>query len=411
MIKNHVRLAVYLILFLLSAITVYADVAYPMYIKPGFSMRHIRTLASERGFPPAYYPLPKPEGADEVIPLCVISEYTPKGHPNLSWSCGFEDIGDSVRFALSAYYEHEGWVEATAIVLDSAYFELVPIGQVQGDDTRQAVIEFHLGSDESQTILLDSAYNDQIIPLVAMTVYETGEDGDFQFHISDSSVLSRPSPSNETLSFTIETENGNEDSYLEGAIYFIRPKFQEKTWLNDLVRATNGQEFDHPDSGAVEAKTGYNTLIIPSLIAYVADNDEDFAVKNFPNLSDNQAWFQMSALNGNDGSWAEWQNIIIHVPEDKNALSDEPFDLPPPATATIQPTEEPTTTPEEPTTAPEEPTTTLEEPTTAPEEPTTAPPIEKSEAFNPLPYLLFFGALVIIGIILFVFWRRQQEKK
>jgi hypothetical protein len=396
MMKNPVRLAVYLILFLLPAITVYADVAYPMYTKPGFSMRHFRTLASERGFLPAYYPLPKPEGADEVIPLCVISEYTPNGHPNLSWSCGFEDIGDSVRFALSAYYEHEGWVEGTAIVLDSAYFELVPIGHVEGNDTRQAVIEFHLGSDESQTILLDSAYNDQIIPLVAMTVYETGEDGDFQFHISDSSLLSTPSPSNEALSFTLETENGNEDSYLEGAVYFIRPKFQEKTWLNNSVRATNGQEFDHPDSGAVEAETGYNTLIIPSLIAYVADSDEDFAAKNFPNLSDNQAWFQMSALNGNDGSWAEWQNIIIHVPEDKNALSDEPFDLPPPAT--IQPTEEKATALTE--------EISLEK-TTASETKATE---ESETSINSWLYLLFFGALVI-GIILFVFLRRRQEKK
>ncbi len=330
--KNHVRLAIYLVLSLLSVITVYADVAYPMYIKPGFSMRHFRTLASERGFPPAYYPLPKPEGADEVIPLCVISEYTPNGRPNLSWSCGFEDIGDSVRFESSAYYEHEGWVEGTAILLDPAYFELVPIGQVEGDDTRQAIIEFHLGSDESQTILLDSAYSDQIIPLVTMTAYETGEDGDFQFHISDSNLLAMPSPSNEELSFTIETENGNEDSYLEGAVYFIRPKFQEKTWLNDLVRATNGQEFDHPDSGAVEAETGHNTLIIPSLIAYVADHDEDFAVKNFPNLSDNQAWFQMSAQNGGQASWAEWQNIIIQVPEDRSLLTDDSVKLPLPAT-------------------------------------------------------------------------------
>jgi hypothetical protein len=395
MIKNYVRSAIYLILFLLSAITVYADVAYPLYTKPGFSMRHVRTLASERGFPPAYYTLPKPEGADKVISLCVISEYTPNGHPNLSWSCGFEDIGDSVRFELSAYYEHEGWVEGTVILLDPAYFELVPIGQVQGDDTRQAVIEFHLGSDESQTILLDSSYNDQIIPLVAMTVYETGEDGDFQFYVSDSSVLSTPSPSNEALSFTIETENGNKDSYLEGAIYFIRPKFQEKTWINDLLRVTNGQEFDHPDSGAIEAETGHNTLIMPSLIAYVADNDKDFAVKNFPNLSDNQAWSQMSALNGNDGSWAEWQNIIIHVPEDKNALSDEPFNLSPPAT--IQPTEEKATAPPE--------KVSLEE-TTATEKSTA-----KSETFiNPWLYLLLLGALVIV-IVLIVFLRRRQEKK
>jgi hypothetical protein len=384
-------------MFLLSAKTVYADVAYPSYTKPGFSMRHFRTLASERGFPPAYYTLPKPEGADEVITLCVISEYTPNGHPNLSWSCGFEDIGDSVRFEFSAYYEHEGWVEGTAILLDAAYFELVPIGQVRGDDNRQAAIEFHLGSDESQTILLDSSYNDQIIPLVAMTVYETGEDGDFQFHVSDSNVLSTPSPSNEELSFTIETENGNEDSYLEGAVYFIRPKFQEKTWLNDLVRATNGQEFDHPDSGAVEAKTGYNTLIIPSLIAYVADNDEDFAVKNFPNLSGNQAWFQMSALNGNNGSWAEWQNIIIHVPEDKNALSDEPFILSP--SATIQPTEEKTTAPQE-EVSPEK--------TTASETKATE---ESVTSINSWLYLLFLGTLVVIGIILSVFWRRQQKKK
>jgi transporter family-2 protein len=80
---------------------------------------------------------------------------------------------------------------------------------------------------------------------------------------------------------------------------------------------------------SVEAKTGYNTLIIPSLIAYVANNDEDFAVKNYPNLSDNQAWSQMSAQNGSDESWAEWQNIIIHVPEDTAALSNEPFELSP----------------------------------------------------------------------------------
>jgi hypothetical protein len=358
-------------------------------------MRHFRTLASERGFPPAYYPLPKPEGADQVIPLCAISEYTPNGHPNLSWSCGFEDMGDSVRFGLSAYYEHGGWVEGTAIVLDQAYFELVPIGQVQGDDTRQAAIEFHLGSDESLTILLDSAYNDQIIPLVAMTVYETGEDGDFQFRISDSSVLSTPSPSNEELSFAIETQNGNSDSYLEGAVYFVRPKFQEKTWLNGLVRVTNRQEFDHPESGAIEAETGYNTLIIPSLISYVANSDEDFEVKSFPNLSDNQAWFQMSTQNGNDGSWAEWQNIVIHVPEDKNALSEDPFDLPPPVA--IQPTEEQAAAPEEQTTAPEEQATA---------------PIEKSEdSIDLLPYLLFFGALVVAGIILSVFLRHRQGQK
>jgi hypothetical protein len=393
--ENPVRLAVCLILLLLSAIIVYADVAYPLYTKPGFSMRHFRTLASERGFPPAYYPLPKPEGADRVIPLCVISEYTPNGQPNLSWSCGSEDIGDSVRFELSAYHEHEGWVEGTAILLDPAYFELVPIGQVQGDDTRQAVVEFRLGSDESQTILFHGSYSDQIIPLVAMTVYETGEDGDFQFYVSDSSVLSAPSPSDGELSFTIETENGNDDSYLEGAVYFIRPKFQERTWINDLVRVTNGQEFTHPESGAIEAQTGYNTLIIPSLISYVANNDEDFEVKSFPNLSGNLTWFQMSTQNGNDGSWAEWQNITIHVPEDKNALSDEPFKLPPPVT--IQPTEEQAAAPEERTTAPEE---------------QAAAPIEKGEdSIGPLPYLLFFGALVVIGIILFVFLRYRQEKK
>jgi hypothetical protein len=304
-------------------------------------------------------------------------------------------------------------------VLDSTYFELVPIGQVQGQDTRQAVIEFHLGSDESQTILLHNSFSDQIIPLVAITVYETGEDGDFQFHVADSNVLSMPSPSDEELSFTIETENGNEDSYLEGAVYFIRPKFQERAWINDLVRATNGQEFDHPDSGAIEVETGHNTLIIPSLIGYVANSDEDFAAKSFPNLSDNQAWYQVSALNGNDGSWAEWQNITIHVPEDSSALSDEPLDLPPPAT--IQPTEEKPTASQEnvspaETAAPTEEIS-LEE-TIAPQaedtsEKTTASETKATEesetSINLWLYLLFIGAVVIIGILLSVFWRRREK--
>jgi hypothetical protein len=301
-----------------------------MYVEPGFTMRHFRTLASERGYPPAYYPLTKPEGAVEVIPLCVISEYTTNGYPNLSWSCQHEDIGDSVRFELSAYYEHEGWVEGTAILLDPAYFELVPIGQVEGDDARQASIEFHLGNDESQTIQFDGTYNDQIIPLVAVTAYETGEDSDFQFHVANSEVLSTTSLTDQPHTFTIETENGNENSYVEGAVTFIRPKFEERTWTNELVRAANDQAFDYPESGTIEAETGHNLLMIPSLISYAANSDEDFEVRSFPNLSEDQAWFQMSAQNGNESSWAEWQNIIIQVPEDQSALSDEPFNLPPP---------------------------------------------------------------------------------
>jgi hypothetical protein len=175
------------------------------------------------------------------------------------------------------------------------------------------------------------------------------------------------------------------------------PKLQERTWFNDLVRVTNGQEFDHPESGAIEAQTGYSTLIIPSLISYVANSDKDFGVKSFPNLSDNRNWYQMSTQNGNYGSWAEWQNVTIHVPEDKSALSDEPFKLSPPATATIQPTEEQAAAPEEQTTASEEQATA---------------PIENGEdSIGPLPYLLFFGALVTIGIILLVLLRRRQEKK
>jgi hypothetical protein len=64
---------------------------------------------------------------------------------------------------------------------------------------------------------------------------------------------------------------------------------------------------------------------------------------------------------------------------------------------TIQPTEEQAAAPEEQTTAPEE---------------QAAAPIEKAEdSIGPLPYLLFFGALVVIGIILFVFLRYRQEKK
>jgi hypothetical protein len=330
---KQVRLLMYLVLFgmvLLPLAAVNADVAYPMYVEPGFTMRHFRTLASERGYPPAYYPLTKPEGAVEVIPLCVISEYTTNGYPNLSWSCQYEDIGDSVRFELSAYYEHEGWVEGTAILLDPAYFELVPIGQVEGDDAGQASIQFHLGNNESQTIRFDGTYNDQIIPLVAVTVYETGEDGDFQFHVVNSEVLSATSHAGQPHTFTIETENGNENSYMEGTVTFIRPKFQERTWISKLVRATNDQAFDDPEPGTIEAESGHNLLMIPSLISYVADGDEDFEARSFPNLSDDQAWFQMSAQRGNDSSWAEWQNIIIQVPEDQSALSDEPFNLPPP---------------------------------------------------------------------------------
>jgi hypothetical protein len=316
-------------LFIVPVSIVCADVAYPIYTETGFSMRHFRSLASERGFPPAYYPLPKPEGADEVIPLCVISEYTPNGHPNLSWSCGFEDIGDSVRFELSAYYEHEGWVEGTAIVLDNAYFDLVPIGQAEGDEGPKGAIPFHLGGNQSQTFVFDSTHGDQVIPLIAFTVYETGEDGDYQFHVSNSEVLSGSSQPGELSSFTIVTENGNEVSYLEGTVYFIRPKFQQQTWVSELVRAANRQDFETPDSGFVEAETGHNLLMIPSLISYYSDSDEDFEVKSFPSLSDDRAWFQISAQNGTDGSWAEWQNIVIQVPEDAAALSQEPFEISP----------------------------------------------------------------------------------
>jgi hypothetical protein len=89
MMKNRIRVAFFLNLFLLPAAKVYADVAYPMYVEPGFFMRHFLSLASERGLPPAYFPLPIPEGVYSDIPLCGISEYTPNGHPNLPWNCGF----------------------------------------------------------------------------------------------------------------------------------------------------------------------------------------------------------------------------------------------------------------------------------------------------------------------------------
>jgi hypothetical protein len=329
MIKKLVRLGLYLILILLPVAIAYADVAYPLYEKPGFSMRHLRSLASERGFPPAYYPLPKPEEAQEVIPLCVISEYTANERPNLSWSCGFEDIGDSVRFELSAYYEHEGWIEGSAILLDTAYFELVPIGQAEGDDGPKGAIPFHLGGNQSQTFVFDSSHGEQVITLIAVTVYETGEDGDFQFQVSNSEVLSGSSQPGELSSFTIITENGNENSNLEGTVYFIRPKFKQQTWVSELVRAANGQEFETPASGPIEAETGHNLLMIPSLISYFAGTDEDFEAKSFPNLSDNRACFQISAQNGNEESWAEWQNIIIHVPEDTATLSNEPFEYSP----------------------------------------------------------------------------------
>jgi hypothetical protein len=85
------------------------------------------------------------------------------------------------------------------------------------------------------------------------------------------------------------------------------------------------------------------------------------------------------------------------VPEDKNALSDEPFNLSLPAS--IQPTEEKATAPQE-EVSPEK--------TTASETKAT----EESEiSINLWLYLLFFETLVVIGIILSMFLRRQQKKK
>jgi hypothetical protein len=389
--KNYVRLVLYLILFLLPVAIVYADVAYPLYVEPGFSMRHFRTLASERGFPPAFYTLPKPEGAEEIIPICVISEYTANERPNLSWSCGFEDIGDSVRFELSAYYEHEGWIEGSAILLDAAYFELVPIGQAEGGDSPKGANPFHLSGNQSQTFVFDSTHGEQVITLITVTVYETGEDSDFLFHVSNSGVLSGSSQPGELSSFTILTENGNDNSYLEGTVYFIRPKFQQQTWVSELIRATNGQEFETPASGPIEAETGHNLLMIPSLISYFAGPDEDFEVKSFPNLSDNRAWFQIAAQNGSEESWAEWQNIVIQVPEDTAALSNEPFEYSP--LIIDQPTDQPTA-----------------QPTAQTVDQTADQEMEEGENFfSRMPVLLTVGILVIGAIVLIVIVLRRQK--
>jgi hypothetical protein len=263
------------------------------------------------------------------------------------------------------------------------FFELVPIGRAEGDDGLKGVIPFHLGGNQSQTFVFDSTHGEQVIPLIAVTLYETGEDSDFQFHVSNSEVLSTSSQPGELSSLTVLTENGNDNSYLEGTVYFIWPKFQQQTWVSELVRAANGQQFETPASGPIEAETGHNLLMIPSLISYFAGSDEDFEVKSFPNLSDNRAWFQISAQNGSEESWAEWQNIVILVPEDTAALSNEPFEYSP---------------------------LIIDQPTDQTVDQTTGQEVEEGEnIFSREPVLLTAGILAIGAIVLIVIIRRRQK--
>jgi hypothetical protein len=293
---------------------VYADITYPLYQGPGYTVRHFRTLASQRGFPPSYLPLPKPAEAEEVIPICSISEYITEGLPNLAWQCNWEDLGDMVRFELSAYHQREGWVEGTAVLLDTAYFEMVPAGRFDAEEDYVDLIEFNLGSDDSLTIDVDPTFVESILPVITITTYETGLDEDFQFYVNDNNVLEPDDDADdEAITLEIVAENGGEESYIEGRVYFLKANLPEMSWSLGLTRAENEAVFDYPDEESVEVEEGYDLILLPSLISYAPNGDSDFEVRSFPNLSDGRAWFQVSALQGSNESWAEWENIIISI--------------------------------------------------------------------------------------------------
>lgn len=296
---------------------VHADISYPLYQGPGYTVRHFRTLASQRGFPPSYLPLPKPAEAEDVFAICAISEYITQGLPNLAWKCNWEDLGDTIRFELSAYHQREGWVEGTALLLDSAYFELVPAGRLDGAEDILGLVEFALNGDDSVTIDIDLTAMESILPVVTITTYETGLDEDFQFYVRDSHVFDPDNEVHEEMAtLEIVTENGNDESYIEGQVHFLRARLPEISWLLGLTHAENGSEFDYPSEGPVKDEDGINLILLPSMISYVANGAVGFEARSFPNLSDGKAWYQVSAMNGNDGSFAEWQNIIIYMPDD-----------------------------------------------------------------------------------------------
>jgi hypothetical protein len=292
------------------------DVRYPVYIKPGFSINRFRTLASKKGFPPSWVPLEKPPGATDVIPLCAIADYrTAEKSTVLSWRCTWDEEikgPDMVQFELTAYGENWGWVEATAVLLDTAYFDLIPAGRLGDNEQLVPVIDLTLSSGESQTVTIDRSADAGVIPIMTVNVYETGGDEDFQFFIAEGQLFDADE---DTTTVTLVAENGNADSYVEAHIYFIRPLVASAEWDLWTFAVENGMEINQPENSIIPFNTDeFNTMIFPSLVSYFPDGDSDFEVGNFVTVSGEEAAFQLEAQYGHDTSWAAWQHIVIHVP-------------------------------------------------------------------------------------------------
>jgi hypothetical protein len=217
-----------------------------------------------------------------------------------------------VQFELSAYYENWGWVEATAVLLDTAYFELVPAGRLGDSEELLSVIDMTLSDGESQTVTIDRSVDTDVIPIMTVNVYETGGDEDFQFYIAEGQLFDTDE---ETTTVKFVAENGNADSYVEAHIYFIRPLVTGAEWDLWTFSPANGMDLAQPGGGIIPFNTEeFNTVIFPSLISYYPDNDADFEVGNFVTVSGEEAAFQLEAQYGHDTSWAAWQHVVIQVP-------------------------------------------------------------------------------------------------
>lgn len=292
------------------------DVRYPVYTKPGFVFNRFRALANKKGFPPSWVPLQKPPDAASVIPLCAIADYwTAEKATILSWRCTWdEDIKgpEAVQFELSAYYENWGWVEATAILLDTAYFALVPAARLGDSEELVPVVDLTLFNNQSQTVTIDRSNDSDVIPIMTVNVYDSGGDEDFQFYVADGSLFEGD---RETTTFRFVAESGNADSFVEAHIYCIKPLVPGVEWALVTAVVENNMMLDQPEGSMIPFNTEeFNTLLFPSLLSYYAGGDADFEVGNAVSVSGQQAAFQLDAQNGTDSSWAEWQHVVIQVP-------------------------------------------------------------------------------------------------